>query len=1211
MSMVFYNVRESIVRKVHGLQGSRGFALVASLLLLSLLVVLVATLLSLLRIEVRTTSSQMLYSQARQNALNGMEIAIGQLQAEMGPDQRISMTADQLILAGGDGSTSSAAEGNRYWTGVYDSWSSASTDRPVPAFRSWLISGESSLTSQENAPETAITAEDSVELVGAGTVGPGSLDKRVRVPVVEFPTGSGNRNRMAWWVGDQGVKAALSTPPLASNAELSAVRHRLHSAPRSACELAALDDGTTRPFESVGPGDARLLKMTSWPQAGFLAGDPTQASPLFHDFSAYSTGLLTNVRAGGFRKDLSMKMETYTTPPDLADPENILYTVRSDLTGLDEIGINFLELWGYYQLYKELNYGSGLSYTTGESVPAEAPLLQTADSVEGIVDDHWDMFKHPLPINYKMLLSFEVYPYNDRGTTINALHVNFDPIITLWNPLDVAVSVQNFTLPVNGRNTCYMYSFSKIPYDINVSINGGPTIVCPLSNCFREDVSMDVGRVIVPADEPLVLRPGEVVMFSQAGSGGSGSRLFREYDASGFSGLRLFGKKGFNFGGGMSAVLRDNSQSVVYGVRRTGVPIELNSGDTFTYTLTPNDDRNRNISDFGHLFYVGCIIGEPYNSSVPRTHIGGVSFDHRLGYRRAHITETTRSTREMVPNPLNLLASDSQLSAVFPTFQGADTRPLTGAQLDGRKELFMSYALRTITEVDSDRGTKMLARLNPKSHFINYYDLSEDEQDTLPYELRVRSVTSPLDPELAQVLPNGQSYFGSSMAGAYGSTFVVTHSVPRQPIVSLAALQNSCANGFNRLMTSGISWGPLRTDRVPADMLARHPLLPQVSHAIGNSLAPAIMPPDQTEFNGLSSDYPQPLADHSYLANRELWDDYFFSGIAPQPAPVFSMARDQKAVALEFFRDGKPLPVARYLPDTGGRDATDLVDSFFSGAVPNMDSIARVASHLRVDGMFNVNSTSVEAWKAILGSLKNHPIVVSDEDGVESIADPDGAVTDEKTPVASISAPRDILLEDSTASSPDRNQNWDGRRVLSDDEIDQLARAIVKEVRKRGPFLSLADFINRRVGTDLALARSGAIQAALDSDDAGVNTAQINGRAVDPSDASRFEFPEAEEGAIHYGASSLVKQADILTPIAPILSARSDSFVIRAYGDATNNSGSTARAWCEAVVERSRDYLDSSDEPEILPAMLTAEVNRRFGRSFRVRSFRWLNPDEI
>ena len=65
-----------------------------------------------------------------------------------------------------------------------------------------------------------------------------------------------------------------------------------------------------------------------------------------------------------------------------------------------------------------------------------------------------------------------------------------------------------------------------------------------------------------------------------------------------------------------------------------------------------------------------------------------------------------------------------------------------------------------------------------------------------------------------------------------------------------------------------------------------YPLEPQISHAIGNSLAPSVIPSDKTTLN--VSNYPDPLADHSYLANRELWDDWFFSGIAPQPTPAFT-----------------------------------------------------------------------------------------------------------------------------------------------------------------------------------------------------------------------------------------------------------------------------------------------------------------------------------
>jgi hypothetical protein len=252
-----------------------------------------------------------------------------------------------------------------------------------------------------------------------------------------------------------------------------------------------------------------------------------------------------------------------------------------------------------------------------------------------------------------------------------------------------------------------------------------------------------------------------------------------------------------------------------------------------------------------------------------------------------------------------------------------------------------------------------------------------------------------------------------------------------------------------------------------------------------------------------------------------------------------------------------------------------------------------------------VNSTSIEAWKAVLGGLRDRAIVTRTENGSESVKASDGS-----TPVVNIGAPRDVVVADEPWMD---SAQWNGRRTLSDDQIDSLAQGILMEVRKRGPFLSLADFVNRRVGTDKDLAKSGAIQSALDSGEVSVNENQNGSRAVGEGTANRFEFPEAEEGAMHYGAPSLVKQGDILTPIAPILSARSDSFIIRAYGDVRSPDGKTilAQAWCEAVLERGREYVDSSEDATTLPDELTKDINRSFGREFGIVSFRWLNPDEI
>ena len=92
----------------------------------------------------------------------------------------------------------------------------------------------------------------------------------------------------------------------------------------------------------------------------------------------------------------------------------------------------------------------------------------------------------------------------------------------------------------------------------------------------------------------------------------------------------------------------------------------------------------------------------------------------------------------------------------------------------------------------------------------------------------------------------------------------------------------------------------------------------------------------------------------------------------------------------------------------------------------------------------------------------------------------------------------------------------------------------------------------------------------------------------------------------------MLTQGDLLTALAPIITARGDTFTVRAYGESRNASGTTvvARAWCEATVQRVPEYTDPSDEPEADIASLS-EPNEIFGRRFVITSFRWLNASEI
>jgi hypothetical protein len=195
---------------------------------------------------------------------------------------------------------------------------------------------------------------------------------------------------------------------------------------------------------------------------------------------------------------------------------------------------------------------------------------------------------------------------------------------------------------------------------------------------------------------------------------------------------------------------------------------------------------------------------------------------------------------------------------------------------------------------------------------------------------------------------------------------------------------------------------------------------------------------------------------------------------------------------------------------------------------------------------------------------------------------------------------------------------WGGYRELTPDEIQKLAVAITREVKLRGPFLSLADFVNRRLAEDES-GRMGALQAAIEKAElnSSLTTAlPLNNQYPLPDynhpdhipDATRME-QTLKPASKAWGAPAWLTQADVLQVLGPVLTARSDTFVIRAYGDAVDAAGKmTARAWCEAVVQRTPEPLDP-DESGINPRL--AGTTGDLGRRFVITAFRWLSKDEI
>ncbi len=359
--------------------------------------------------------------------------------------------------------------------------------------------------------------------------------------------------------------------------------------------------------------------------------------------------------------------------------------------------------------------------------------------------------------------------------------------------------------------------------------------------------------------------------------------------------------------------------------------------------------------------------------------------------------------------------------------------------------------------------------------------------------------------------------------------------------------------------------------------------------------------------------------DISYLLNTALWDGYFFSGVPQTGGPPASLN-----------------PRLELTADTTAAQASNG---------------GQIAAHTFIKGAFNINSTSVDAWAAFLAGMRGLPVLpVSGATATATATASPGTTIFPR----SLRQPTDALTTGSatTATSPsgDQADAYSGFRRLTDDQINLLAQAIVKQVRLRGPFVSLAHFVNRALipaaSDTYGLGFAGALQTAIDgvtaSTSGGVTTisedtsTRINNFANITANNDKLTIPAshtyyAETTATDFaknasrfpqrstGIPGWLTQADILQAVGPALAARSDTFVIRTYGDVINpvvsSTTPVARAWCEAVVQRVPDYVDSSISADTnlttAPASAAKTTNQTFGRRFRVVSFRWLGPDDI
>lgn len=429
---------------------------------------------------------------------------------------------------------------------------------------------------------------------------------------------------------------------------------------------------------------------------------------------------------------------------------------------------------------------------------------------------------------------------------------------------------------------------------------------------------------------------------------------------------------------------------------------------------------------------------------------------------------------------------------------------------------------------------------------------------------------------------SGRGYFISGDTAEYGVTMGLLYDIPLTPIQNFSSL-----NGADPTGVSGF--------------------LPRIAQPIGNSWAHPLI--SGNKFRESTEAQDSDYLDHSFLLNLALYDHFYFSGFADRDGAYFDLPRSTYEL-MQSFSEGDPLDDPRillYRPN--GNKASDLMN--LNEASPSEEAYSRVAAWQMMQGAFNVNSTSVEAWKAMLASVHDNNAIYSDLSASDILP-----LRNKSSNEARMSRFR-LPGSESFEESRQPEAYWLGPREYSEAELENLAEAIVAQIRERGPFLSMGDFVNRQLTHEPEFAVAGALQRAIDVSEINDDLAMfayagyhIDGSHI--SDNPYYKFHEAAAGPSYQGAPGALSQADILAVLGNAATVRSDTFTIRAYGETRDSSGTIMeKAWCEAVVQRVPDWINPVDDAALDPDELTSEMNRTHGRKFRLITFRWLQPDEV
>ena len=1187
-----------------------GFALVIALSLMAFVLLLLLSITTLVQVETQGSQIQMQQMEAEQAALLGLQIALGELQKAAGPDTRVTAPADILD-----------ADGPRQLTGVWRSWEgldhdsasgfpgygklpdyeikSENFDENKPEegrFLGWLISQDPK-DSSSPAPDTDVApsltkTSQTVPLISSKTIGENAKADEVHLEPVLVKAG---KAAYAWWIGGENTKANLSAPEPQPNT----------------------NEGWDQRMASAGQADAtyfdidepeELGKVASRRNLDLLTSSASAADSVsgqnFHDLTVNSRGLLTNTATGGWRRDLSLMSEQWSTLPNTglpfftiepgretraskangdSRPQSFLLYPWSIVRGKQKapgnhwfFQTNPVSSWSALQdfcvNYKDISSGDDSGNVT---MPRALPKVHGVSTGDTLTTSRDITHRYPTlaRIHWVFSYSSKLNPAQLGASDAYIACIVATPVVTVWNPYNVSLTVNNYGIrdtaisPIRFKLTVGSKTYQKM--DMLTIINSGARDV---DRTYDYAALPNQGIVWIRLREKggstsVTFAPGEAKVFS------IGSTTFEDVAHNNNGETNLVLEPGYRTEGGLRYELWESAIGV-----QAERPIVGSAADVFrAEELSFDRGYAKNSRD-------GSSTGFYLDLNSDNTWYGTYRLNTGIANAEQYwpaITPVANNNKTLGDSEVVDRASAFCSSIYGPSICTESDRVAKGTLQRAPVCFYNGVGWRT----ETNAVRKGAGNDNPAnwSYDYQFFELNNWNDPGCP------SGTS----------SESTAYFGPSFSANGGLNRMTMVDLPLRPLASLAELQHF-------------------------DLLKNTACHPYQLNVIGNSHAHPLIKPEKTYVETSDAGVTGPHQyDHSYVANHLLFDDWFISSIAPDTnAYLATEARALSKVYEDHLSGAISLPNHNYLPANQvplEQASTVGIEHLTDTTKSGLGAWYHIASKLEVQGMFNINSTSVEAWKAMLRHLKDAEIPYLDESGAISLESGSG------NPISRSSVASEALAGGGINSSglfTEANE-FTGYRRFTDNQIDALANQIVIEIKERGPFLSLSEFINRRLvsgSSNQDLARAGVIEAALlklsEGGGGSANPyATLQSRSIEitdgnlPDNTAAYEFPYAAKGYTSYGYPGWTRQADVLRPLAPILSARDDTFVIRCYGDARNLTGDvTAKAWVEAVVKRTANFVDLSDDSIDFPVK---SVNQEFGRRFSIISIRWLSKDEV